>query len=436
VANLDESASSLLSRRSLLKGSLAAGLGIGAAGVLSACGAGSSTSSSDGKTITFLGGTAYQAVVDAFTKKTGIKVNNVNLPYDGQYQRLVSEFGSNNFTFDVSAVDEIWISQFAKQAAPMDDLFTSAVTGDLFDVLVQESKYQGHYIVMPAFTNVEILLYRKDLLTDPKEIAAFQSENGYALDVPKDWKTFTDVAKHFTKNGLYGTDVIGAEETEWLAHVLQAGSPGVVLDRSGNVIINNQQHIDALTFYSDLYNKYKVSPGGVQQVDWAAAQNLFNQGKTALMRFWSHAYPGVPKDSPVYGKVGVAPMIGGTAGVAGIPGPWYLIVPQGAKNKPAAMEFVKFIYDNNNLLAEGDIHLAARKSVLQDFSTRPGYEHYAAVATTLNAPATKTRPATPKWQQMVDTILIPSVQKSLSPGADYAGILNAAADKVHQVLSA
>jgi multiple sugar transport system substrate-binding protein len=309
------------------------------------------------------------------------------------------------------------------------------VKKDLFDVLLKESKQNGRYVVMPMFTNVEILLYRKDLFEDPQEAAAFKSAYGYDLSVPKDWKTFTDAARHFTRNGLYGTDVKGAVETEWLAHVLQAGSPGVVLDDAGKVIINNKQHLEALTFYADLYNKYGVSPAGVAQVDWAAAQNLFNQGQTAMMRFWSHAYPGIPKDSPVYGKVGTAPMIGGSAGVAGIPGPWYLMVPEKAANKTAAMQFAQFIYDNNDLMAESDIHLAARKSTFETFSKKPGYEHYAAVYDTLQASSTRTRPATPKWQQIVDTILIPTLQKSLAPGADYKAILDDAATKVSQVVA-
>jgi multiple sugar transport system substrate-binding protein len=423
-----------LSRRGFLQAVGVAGVGLGTAGLLAACGAGTAAQSTDKKTLNFLGGDAYQNVADAFTKKTGIKINNINLPYDGQYQRLVSEFQSENFTFDISAIDEIWIPQFADKAAQMDDLFTSAVKADLFDVLVKESQHKGHYVVMPAFTNVEILLYRKDLLESTQEAAAFKSKFGYDLTVPKDWKTFTDVAQHFTRDGLYGTDVKGAVETEWLAHVLQAGSPGVVLDSDGKVIINNKQHLEALTFYADLNNKYKVAPGGVAQVDWAAAQNLFNQGQTAMMRFWSHAYPGIPKDSPVYGKVGTAPMIGGSAGVAGIPGPWYLMVPEKAANKSAALEFAKFVYDNQSMLAAGDIHLAARKSVFEEFSKKPGYEHYQAVYDTLNASATKTRPATPKWQQITDTILIPTLQKSLNPGADYAAILEDAATKVKQVV--
>jgi multiple sugar transport system substrate-binding protein len=79
-----------------------------------------------------------------------------------------------------------------------------------------------------------------------------------------------------------------AVETEWLAHVHQAGAAGPVLDPSGKVIIDDAQHVATPTFYSNL-NTLKVAPPGATQVDWAAAQNLFNQGKTAMTRSVSAA---------------------------------------------------------------------------------------------------------------------------------------------------
>ena len=47
---------------------------------------------------------------------------------------------------------------------------------------------------------------------------------------------------------LYGTDVKGAVETEWLATVSQAGEEHMVLDpESGDVTIDDAAHKEALT---------------------------------------------------------------------------------------------------------------------------------------------------------------------------------------------
>jgi len=453
------------SRRRLLQAT-----GVGAvASLLAACGAGGSTtgagattssaagassttgsgaaasgtattaSGASGSTVTVLceaGGQAeLMKVAAAFQQSTGHKVSLVTLPYDGLFSRVSSELASGTLSFDVAALDAVWLPTLAGKLAPLDSLYTPSVKADLFPSLVSGAQINGKYVGMPVWTNAEILYYRKDLFGAPAEQAAFQKRFGYALTPPTTWQQFQDAAQFFTRGtSLYGTDVKGAVETEWLAHVLQAGSPGVVLDDQGKVIIDNPQHLAALTFYANLNNTYKVAPAGAAQTDWAAAQNLFNQGKTAMMRFWAHEYPLIPKDSPVSGKVGVAPMIAGPAGRAGIPGPWYLSAPTGGKNADVATAFIKSAYDNNALCVESSLGLAARKSVLATYAAKPAYPHYVALAATLNAPATRSRPATPKWQQIVDTVLVPMLQKSLTPGADYAGLLSSAKSQVQSLV--
>ncbi|MET8805452.1 sugar ABC transporter substrate-binding protein [Streptomyces sp. NPDC004546] len=424
-----------LSRRGFLQITGATGL----AAAVTACGAGGSSSGGSSGSLTVLcesGGHAeLTKIAAAFKQRTGHGVTFVELPYDGLYNRLNSELSTGSVSFDLAAVDAIWLPTFAGALQPLDDLFTAEVKADLFDSLVDGAQIKGKYVGMPAWTNAEVLFYRKDLFENPGEKAAFQKKYGYELAPPKTWQQFQDAASFFTRGTrLYGTDVKGAVETEWLAHVLQAGSPGVVLDDSGKVIIDNAQHLAALKFYSGLNNRLKVSPPGAAQMDWAGAQNLFNQGKTAMMRFWAHAYPLIPKDSPVHGKVGVAPMFAGSAGIGGVPGPFYLSVPNAGKHDDLAKRFIKFAYENNRLAIQSSLGLAARKSAYSSYASKPGYEHFKALLTTLDGPATKSRPASPKWQQIVDTVLVPMLQKSLTPGADYAALLVEARKEVEKLV--
>jgi multiple sugar transport system substrate-binding protein len=424
-----------LSRRRFLE----IGAGAGAALATAACGAGGSdTTTADTLTLVCEGGgkVELQPVADAFREETGATVTLVELPYEGLFNRLTSELGSGRASFDVCAIDSVWIPLLAAQLEPLDALFTDAVKADLFPALVQEAQAGGHFIGMPAWTNAEVLLYRSDLFGDAAEKSAFQKRYGYPLAPPTTWQQFTDVATFFTRpeRKLYGTDVKGAVETEWLAHVLQAGSPGVVLDDAGAVIVDNAQHVAALRFYAELATRHKVAPGGAAQVDWNAAQNLFNSGRTAMTRFWAHAYRQIPEDSPVAGKVGVAPMIGGAAGVAAIPGPWYVSVPKSTAKKELAQRFVQACYQHNALGLESTLGLAARKSAYRQYAAKPGYEAFQPLLTTLDAKATRPRPASPQWQRIVDSVLIPTVQKSLTPGADPAALLAAARTQIEGLL--
>jgi ABC-type glycerol-3-phosphate transport system substrate-binding protein len=382
-----------------------------------------------------------KAIAEKFTAETGIEVNFTVVPYTGVYEKLSAEIASGTSNYDVATIDVIWMAKFADFAEPLDALFTDAVRTDLPPALLADAQFGGKFIGMPAWANAEILFYRSDLFSDPAQKAAFKEKYGRDLVPPKTWQEFRDAAVFFTQDtdndgkiDLYGTDVIGANPEEWMAQVLQAGSPGVVLDDSGAVIIDNEAHLKALQFYTDLYCKDHVSPEGAAQVDWSVAQNMFYQGQTALMKFWAHAYRLTPEDSKISGKVGVAPMISGDAGIAGIPGPWYNIVPTTSANKEAAMKFVAFAIANNALGIEAPLGLAATNSAYQSYAGKPGFEHFGPLLETLGAPATKGRPLVEQWQEIVDQAVTPMLQEALGCEADLAGLLADAKATIEDIL--
>ncbi len=78
--------------------------------------------------------------------------------------------------------------------------------------------------------------------------------------------------------------------------------------------------------------------------------------------------------------------------------------------------------------------LASRISALESRQDEQGFEHFAAHLETLNAPGTRPRPAIAKWQQVVDTALIPLIQKAVEPGADNAALLEDAKAQVETIV--
>ena len=423
---------------------------VGAAGALTAltavtltgCGAGGGTTASGDDSITVLveagGHGELQPIADQFEKDTGTSVTFVELPYDGLYNRLNSEFGSGSLSFDVAALDSIWLPTFAEALTPLDDMFTDDVTSDLFPALVTEAQVDGSFVGMPAWTNSEILYYRTDLFEDPSQQANFKAEYGYDLAPPTTWEQYRDIAEFFTQDtdgdgqvDVYGTDVKGAVETEWLATLSQTGETDMVVGDDGSVSLGDADSLAALDFYTSLL---PYAPSGAAQLDWAGSQNLFNQGQLAMMRFWAHAYKQIPADSPVSGNVGVTTMIGGPGGVAGVPGAWYLSVPSGTPKQEKALEFVQYAYDHNDLSVDTDLGLASRISVLEKYEDEPGFENYKPLIDTLNAQATVPRPANPQWQEIVDSALIPMIQKAVVPGADNQKLLDDAKAQVESII--
>jgi len=374
-----------------------------------------------------------KAIAQKFEAATGVKVNLVEVPYQSVYDKLSAEIASSGSSYDVATIDVIWIPAFLPGISPIDDILTPAVQANIFPSLLPAAQSGGHWIGMPTWANSEILFYRTDLFGDPKNKADFKKAYGYELAAPKTWQQFQDAAKFFTKNGMYGTDVVGADPTEYMAFVLQAGSPGVIFDFKGNVIIDNKAHTDALQFYVDLFRKHKVTPPSVLDIDWGAAQKLFYDGKTAMMLFWGHAYHQIPKDSPYATKIGVAPMIAGPGGIAGVPGPWYNVLLKNSKHQAEAKAFIKFAYDNNALGFESLLGLAATKSAFAEYQNKPGYEYVGALMTTLNAKQTIGRPMVANLQQISSEVVLPMLQDALSGKKTPAEATKWAAAKIKEM---
>jgi len=364
-----------------------------------------------------------EEIAKQFEADTGNKVNFVQVPYANVYEKLVAEMAAGGDAFDVATIDAIWIAAFAEFALPLDDLVTDEVKANIFPSLLDGARYGDHYVGMPAWANAEILFYRKDLFEDPNEQAAFLQEYGYELHAPTNWQEFIDTAIFFTRDtdgdgetDLYGTDVKGAPsgaDVEWFIHALQAGATGTALDADGNIIIDDEAHLKALQFYVDLHCNYHVSPPNVLEIDWSVAQQLFYQGQTAMTRFWGHAYRLTPEDSVVEGKVGVAPMIAGDAGIGAVPGPYYNMIPITSKHQDVALEFIQYAYEHNDLGMTAPLGLAATKAAYETYMNEPGYEYIKPLMDTLDAPQTAGRPVIENWQEISDEVIVPLVQDAL-----------------------
>lgn len=366
-----------------------------------------------------------------FEEQTGHTVEFVNVPYGSVFDRLTAEMATDGAAFDVATIDVVWMSHFAPFAEPLDDLFTDEVINDLFPSLVADAQIGGSFIGMPTWANTEIIFYRKDMWEDPDEQAAFEAEYGYPLAPPTTWQEFDDMAQFFTRDtdgdgeiDIYGTDVKGGvADFEWMIAVLQAGSPGVVLDADHNIIIDNDEHVTGLEYYISHHCDMDVAPPNVNEIDWGVAETLFTESKTAMFRFWGHAYRLRPEGSELGELVGVAPMVAGPGGIGAIPGPWFNIVPKSSENKELALELVQFLYDNNALGIEAPLGLAARKSAYASYADVEGFENLNPLLETLDSSQTIGRPAVADWQQIADEILGPIGSDALTCEEDPAELL-------------
>ncbi|QYR22375.1 sugar ABC transporter substrate-binding protein [Paenibacillus sp. sptzw28] len=389
--------------------------------------------------------TVVNETAEQFRKKTGYEIRVEAVPYIGVYDKLNAELKAKAGSYDVATIDILWFSTLAQGLAPMDDLMTDEVKNDLFPNLIDGGTVDGKALGMPVWTNSKILLYRKDLFEDPKEKAAFQKEYGYELKPPANWKEYRDAAKFFTRDtdkdggkDLYGTSVFGMNNGDsvasWLDHAAQAGAGPLVVGEGGKALVNTKPYVEALDFLTKILREDKSAPEGALNMASSETSELFMNGKLSMMLAWGHFF--VPSDDPakskVAGKVGAAPMIGGESGVGVVPGPWYQVIPSSSKKQAAAKEYVKFIYEHNELFMQA-LGVAARKSVFRQYGQKSEYAHLSALNSTLSAKQTQNRPVLEYWNEIESEALVPALQSALSGKATPQEALDQAADLINEI---
>lgn len=389
--------------------------------VLSGCGNGSGGNQSKDKTITVLveSGSPAETIAnntaDEFEKETGYEVVVDSVPYSGMYDKISTEVKSKSAAHDVVSLDVLWLSAFENALTPLNDVVDKEITSDFLPTLEDGGTLNDNLLGLPMWINSKVLIYRKDLFEDEANKKAFSEKFGHELTVPATWEEYRECAEFFTKDDVYGTAVFGMASGDtvcsFLDHASQAGAEPLVLGKDNKVLVDEQPYVDALQYLCDLYKDGYV-PEETLSVASTEAQEMFNNGKLAMQLNWSHQYPAAYEVNKE--NVGVAPMIGGAKGVAATTGPWYQCVMKNSENQEAAIEYLKFMYDNNEkYMTEGALKIAGRTSVYEKYESQPGNEHLSAVLETLDNPYSQNRPATPYWTE-IEEVLAKAVQAALS----------------------
>jgi len=233
------------------------------------------------------------------------------------------------------------LNQFIDDPNIVADFFSLEALKPGVDFLSMYGKIYG----FPSEGDTTWMFYRKDLLEDA------------GIDVPQTWDEFLAAAKVLNNPPeIYGA-VFGCKPDEaiWdFQHYAFAFGSGIV-DENYNVIINNEQGVKALTFYSNMLNKYGVVPPDVVTYGYNEILTALQEGKAALGIEWMAATKDLqdPEKSPKIFKNGeplvqytMLPGIADESGkvIRGQGGSqWGWSIPIGAKNKLAAYKFIEWL---------------------------------------------------------------------------------------------
>ncbi len=226
---------------------------------------------------------------------TGTKWNVAEVPHPDQYSKPIAEHIANSGAYDVLDIEPAWIPSLADGGviAPIDDYVEKYMNkADLDD-------YHPFYKAMPTYKgkrwgffddgDMFALYYRKDIFDDPKMKDAYQKKFGKALEVPKTWDDYSQVAQFITDQ--MAPNVYGA------AHFRKAGSPGnqysflqqfranggIFFDDGMKAQLVSEAGIKTL---QQMVAANKASIPGNNELDAVAAWAAWLQGKVAMLISW------------------------------------------------------------------------------------------------------------------------------------------------------
>lgn len=289
----------------------------------------------------------FEEHADEFTEKTGIKVEWVEIPHDNMHERFVQEAISQSGAIDIYDTDQPWISEFASKGylEPLGDRITDEDRADFYEAALDASSYKGEVYSIPFFVHTPVVFYRTDLF-----------EQAGITEFPKTWDEYAEAAKKLTKDGVYGTIIEAKQAGEPVTHLVDwiYQNGGSIIDADGNVTINSDENKEVFEFLLKMmYEDGSVMPGSVGY-DNADVDNMFMQGKVAMVKAWPYLYAMVkdPEQSTVYDKFGVAVQPAGKE-QASAAWTWGFGISSSSEKKDAAWEFIKWATSTETLAQLG-----------------------------------------------------------------------------------
>lgn len=386
---------------------------------------GSAANGSGDKSITIMveKGSPAEATAKAtaadFKKQTGYDVKIDAVAYTGMQDKLLAETRSGQTVHDAAVLDVLWLPSLKNSLQPLDKVVTSKMTSDFLPTLLANGKLDGTLYGVPSWINCKVLIYRKDLFNNSANKAAYKAKFGEDLRVPTDWDSYYKCAQFFTNSKMHGTSVFGANSSDsvdsWLDAALQAGAGGVgkyyVFDKNNNVLVNQAPYVKALDWLCKVYKNH-YAPSETLTIASAESESMFQNGKLAMQLNWAHQYAAAYAAMGA-AKVGVAPMIAGSAGIGAVGGPWYECVFKNSKKINIADQYVQYMYNHNNVYLKQPLKLIASKSVYTKNKSVAGLEHLTSILTTLSAKQSNSNPLTSEHTTEIYNVLAAAIQSAL-----------------------
>jgi multiple sugar transport system substrate-binding protein len=305
-------------------------------------------------------------------KKAGINIKVIEVPFAEVYSKEKAEFLAGSSAVDLVIFYPAYIGDFASNGylRPLDDLIQKR-SPHINDTITAFRKlylgFGGKTYALPYDGDVHMFIYRKDLLNNKAEQAAFRTQYGRKLTVPKTWDEYLQVGKFFTRKAgatlagkklaraFYGCAEYGQRGFSWAWYMDRfAALGGVYFDSNMKPLINSAASVKALNNMRDAVKQ--CSPPDVLNYGYDQLRDGLIQGNVFMVTQWTDVPKkgADPTQSKVAGKLGYATLPGYRVGGklvtrSMMPVGRVLAVAKTSKNAEAAYWVAKFLSDDRSL---------------------------------------------------------------------------------------
>ncbi|MFO7945769.1 MAG: extracellular solute-binding protein [Armatimonadota bacterium] len=287
-----------------------------------------------------------QELLQRFTQThPRVRAVSLQLPYnpDEAMETVQTALQAQRADLSVAPLCMYWMPEIFRmnRLLPLDDLLEPGQFDRHMAELINAGRHRGRLYAIPAMAVCGVLLYRRDLLEE------------FGFDAPpKTWDELVEQARTIVQ-GKPEDDLIGYQfpaypyeglSTSFLMNLWSNG--GRVYD-SGAFSMAEEPTLEALTYMYELFHKHDLIPADMlTAAHGIEPQTRFLAGKTVFLTgLPSVAQAAGDLDSPVRGKVGIAPPPCGPSGTSSHTylSSWHYGIPRGARAPQSAREFIKFM---------------------------------------------------------------------------------------------
>jgi multiple sugar transport system substrate-binding protein len=348
-------------------------------------------------------------VAKDWEEQTGNTVNIIDIDLPQMYEKIVLESVADTGAYDIVTWDVGWQSEWANSGylLELDPFIEAADPAELQlediapSLLRTTGMFNGKYYGMPYYTFTMGMFYRCDLFEDEAEMAAFEEQYGYPLDIPTTYEQMGDIAEFFRREpgatlkgqpveqDFYGIGLMASRDTNMqdeLNSIVWTWGGDLILD-DGSAGPREQVYIDAANFYVN--ELLPFAPPAALSSSYDEVVSQMRQGLIAMTGpFFLDQWPNAVKtEAEVEGaEVCVAPSPGGGRTWVGAFG---IGVSNDSKNPEVAWDFLSYITgpEAQRKFAEGG-GTTTRLSILGDMdlvqSNRATMGHFPTLVQILN----------------------------------------------------